>query len=38
MYVKGEEPSPTQVKQMVDGYIKDLKSLTEKSEKLFQKN
>lgn len=38
MYVKGEEPSPVQVKQMIDKYSKQLKSLTEKSEKLFPKN
>lgn len=35
MYVKGEEPSSTQVKQMVNEYSKQLKSLNEKSEKLF---
>lgn len=35
MYVKEEQPSSAQVKQMVDGYSKQLKSLNEKSEKLF---
>lgn len=35
MYVKGEEPSSAQVKQMVDGYSKQLKSLNKKSENLF---
>lgn len=35
MYVKGEEPSSAQVKQMVDEYSKQLKSLNEKSQKLF---
>ncbi|WP_375500260.1 hypothetical protein [uncultured Nostoc sp.] len=37
MYVTGEEPSPTLVKEMVNGYTKDLKSLTKKSEILFPK-
>lgn len=38
MYVKGKTPSPTQAKQMVDGYSKELKSLVKKSEKLFPKS
>lgn len=38
MYVKGEEPSPAKVKQMIDKYSKELKSITEKSGTLFPKN
>jgi hypothetical protein len=34
-YIKGGEPSPSQVKKTIDKYSKKLKSLTKKSEKLF---
>ena len=38
MYVKGEDPAPSLVKQMIGKYSKDLKSLSEKSEKLSLQN
>lgn len=38
IYIKGGEPSSSQVKQTLNKYSKELKSLTEKSEKLFSKN
>lgn len=37
IYIKGGEPSPSQVKQTIDKYSRELKLLTKKSEKLFSK-
>jgi hypothetical protein len=38
MYVKGGEPSPTQVKGMIDSYSEEIKALVKKTENLSPRN